>query len=198
LRARRGCGAARGRDRAGGPHHPNPQPRRSLHPAHRHRRRRRAQPRNRTNRRSTRMTTLTPAHERPAGGLGAALADTWTITLRDLQHWRNRPGLRIFGWLFPVLMMGMFIGLLGGAIAGASAMAMFLWLPGPLAALSSAASNGVPDGLRSLPVSGVAVAAGRCAAATINSVISLIVVVTAGLTFAWRPDAAAPSIAAAF
>ncbi len=157
------------------------------------------------------MTTLAPAHERPAGGLGSALADTWTITLRDLQHWRNRPGVMIFGWLFPVLMMGMFIGLLGGAIGaatggsyvdfvmpGAFAMAMFFGLEGTMTTVSSDASKGVTDRFRSLPMSGVAVVAGRCAADMINSVISLIVVVIAGLIFGWRPDAAAPSIAAAF
>ncbi len=157
------------------------------------------------------MTALTSTPERPAGGLGAALADTWTITLRDLQHWRNRPGLMIFGWLFPVLMMGMFIGLLGGAIGaatggsyldfvmpGAFAMAMFFGLEGTMSAVSSDASKGVTDRFRSLPMSGVAVVAGRCTADMINSVISLGVVVVAGLIFGWRPDAAVPSIAAAF
>ena len=157
------------------------------------------------------MTTLTPAHERPTGGLGSALADVWTITLRDLQHWRNRPGVMIFGWLFPVLIMAMFIGLLGGAIGaatggsyvdfvmpGAFAMTMFFGLEGTMTAVSSDASRGVTDRFRSLPMSGVAVVAGRCAADMINSVVALIVVVIAGVIFGWRPDAAVPSIAAAF
>lgn len=154
---------------------------------------------------------LTTFRDRPIDRLGWALADTWTITLRDLQHWRNRPGVIVFGWLFPVLMMGMFIGLLGGAIGAATgesyvnfvmpgifAMAMFFGLESTMAAVSSDASKGVTDRFRSLPMSASAVVAGRCTADMMNSVVSLVVVVAAGLIFGWRTDAAASSIAAVF
>jgi len=157
------------------------------------------------------MTTFTAVSDNPADRLRRALADTWTITLRDMQHWRNRPGLMVFGWLFPVLMMVMFIGLLGGAISaatggsyvnfvmpGAFAMAMFFGLEGTMTAVSLDASKGVTDRFRSLPMSGFAVVAGRCTADMINSVISLFVTVSAGLLFGWRPDAALPAIIAAF
>ena len=63
------------------------------------------------------MSTPTAATGDSAGDrIRWALADTWTITLRDLLHWRNRPGVVISNWLFPVLMMAMFVGLLGGAL----------------------------------------------------------------------------------
>lgn len=155
--------------------------------------------------------SLTTFRDRPIDRLGWALADTWTITLRDLQHWRNRPGVIVFGWLFPVLMMGMFIGLLGGAIGAATgesyvnfvmpgifAMAMFFGLESTMAAVSSDASKGVTDRFRSLPMSAGAVVAGRCTADMMNSVVSLVVVVAAGLMFGWRTDAAASSIVAVF
>ncbi|MDA8371210.1 MAG: ABC transporter permease [Nocardiopsaceae bacterium] len=157
------------------------------------------------------MTSRTVTHDRPIDRLRRALADTWTITLRELQHWRSRPGVIVFNWLFPVLTMGMFIGLLGGAIGaatgssyvdfvmpGAFAMAMFFGLEATMTAVCTDASKGITDRFRSLPMSGFAVVAGRCTADMINSLVSLAVVVTAGLLFGWRPDASAPAIAAAF
>jgi ABC-2 type transport system permease protein len=157
------------------------------------------------------VTTIATTADSPVDRLRWAVADTWTITLRDIQHWRNRPGLMIFGWLFPVLVMGMFVGLLGGAIGaatggsylnfvmpGAFAMAMFFGLEGTMMAVSTDASKGVTDRFRSLPMSGLAVVAGRCLADMINSIIALVVVVSAGLLFGWRPEASAAGIAAAF
>lgn len=157
------------------------------------------------------MSAPTVTQDRLPDRFTRASADTWTITLRGLQHWRNKPGVIIFEWLFPVLVMGMFIGLLGGAIGAATgasyidfvipgvfAMAMLFGLEGTMIAVSSDASKGVTDRFRSLPMSGVAVVAGRCVADMINSVISLSVVVIAGLAFGWRPDAALPALATAF
>ncbi|HVK22025.1 MAG TPA: ABC transporter permease [Actinokineospora sp.] len=139
------------------------------------------------------------------------ISDTLTITRRELQHWRNRPGVLAFNWLFPVLMMAMFTGLLGGAIdvategsyvdfvmPGVFAMTMFFGLEGTMLAVSTDAASGVTDRFRSLPMSGLAVVAGRCVADMVNSVIGLAVVVMAGLLFGWRPDASGPAIAAAF
>lgn len=157
----------------------------------------------------TSATMLTD--DRPIERAQWAVKDAWTITLRDLQHWRNRPGLMIFGWLFPVLMMAMFIGLLGGALGqstsgdyvdfvmpGIFAMTMFFGLDGTMTAVSTDASKGVTDRFRSLPMSGSAVVAGRCLADMANSVVSLAVVVASGLAFGWRPDASLPAMVAAF
>ncbi|WP_158895548.1 ABC transporter permease [Amycolatopsis anabasis] len=157
------------------------------------------------------MTTFTTVADRPADRLRWALADTWTIARRDLQHWRNRPGVMVFGWLFPVLMMALFIALLGGAIStavggsyidyimpGALTMAMFFGLEATMAAVSADASKGVTDRFRSLPMSGFAVVAGRCTADMLNSLITLAVTVAAGMLLGWRPDASAPALITAF
>lgn len=149
--------------------------------------------------------------DRPIDRLRWAVADTWTITRRELAHWRNRPGVVIFNWLFPVLMMAMFVGLLGGALGattsgsyvdfvmpGIFAMTMFFGLEATMSAVSTDASKGVTDRFRSLPMSGLAVVAGRCTADLANSVVALAVTVAAGLGFGWRPDAAAPALLAAF
>jgi ABC-2 type transport system permease protein len=140
-----------------------------------------------------------------------AMADTWTITLRDLLHWRNRPGVVIFNWLFPVLMMAMFTGLLGGALGagtegsyinfvmpGIFAMTMFFGLEGTMTAVTTDASKGVTDRFRSLPMSGTGVVAGRCGADMANSVVGLAVVAVSGIAFGWRPDASAPALVIVF
>lgn len=140
-----------------------------------------------------------------------AIIDTWVITLRDLTHWRNNPGPVIVNWLFPVLMMVMFIGLFGGAIGasngtsyidfvmpGVFAMAMFFGLESTMTAVSQDASRGVTDRFRSLPMSSLAVVAGRCSADLLNSAIGLAVVVIAGLAFGWRPTTTPSEVIAAF
>lgn len=148
-------------------------------------------------------TSTTPRTPAPAvGGLRQGLADVATMTVRELQHWRNRPGVVVFGWLFPVLVFAMFVGLLGGALGrsgsgsyvdfvmpGMLAVTMFFGLESTMSAVSLDASRGVTERFRSLPVSGAAVLTGRCAADLLNSVVGLAVVAVAGLLFGWRPDA---------
>lgn len=139
-----------------------------------------------------------------------AVADTLTITLRDLQHWRHLIGGKIFGWLWPIIIMALFLGLMGGALGeglggsylnfvmpGVLAMTMFLGLEGTMLAMCQDASRGVTDRFRSLPMSGIAVVGGRCLADLLDSAISLIVVAGAGLAFGWRPDTTWPEAAAA-
>ncbi len=156
------------------------------------------------------MTASTSNLDRPADQFRWLLADTWTIAVRDFTHWRNRPGLIAFGWLFPVLMIAAFIGLLGGVFGiatggsyldfvmpGILTMTMFFGLEGTMTAISADASKGVTDRFRSLPISGLAVVAGRCVADMVNSVVGLAVTVLAGLAFGWRPDVSATAILAA-
>ncbi|MCR3722430.1 MULTISPECIES: ABC transporter permease [Prauserella salsuginis group] len=154
------------------------------------------------------MTTTSTAS--PTGdGLRQGLADVATMSLRELQHWRNRPGVIVFGWLFPVLVLAMFVGLLGGALGqstggsyvdfvmpGMLAVTMFFGLDSTMTAVSLDASRGVTERFRSLPVSGAAVLTGRCAADLLNSMVGLAVVVVAGLLFGWRPEAGLPAWAA--
>jgi len=138
---------------------------------------------------------------RPEGWV-AGVGDVLTMTARELQHWRNRPGVVVFGWLFPVLMLAMFVGLLGGALGmstggsyvdylmpGVLAMTMFFGLESTMTAVSLDASRGVTERLRSLPMSGASVLAGRCVVDVLNSLVGLAIVVAAGLAFGWRPDA---------
>jgi ABC-2 type transport system permease protein len=63
------------------------------------------------------MTTHTPTIPRtPLARLRWVLADTGTITGRDLAHWARQPGQLIVGLLFPILLLLMFNYLWGGSM----------------------------------------------------------------------------------
>jgi ABC-type transport system involved in cytochrome c biogenesis permease component len=139
------------------------------------------------------------------------LADSWTIARRTLAHWRNQPGLVIFQWFFPVLMLLMFGGLLGGAmespdgssyyellVPGIFALAMLFGLEGTMTAVTTDVSKGVTDRFRSLPMSSTAVVLGRCIADMLDSVVTLLVLVATGLALGWRWHEGLPSALAAF
>ncbi|HEY0617943.1 MAG TPA: ABC transporter permease [Kribbella sp.] len=143
--------------------------------------------------------------------LGWALADGWTIARRDLAHWRMQPGLVIFGWFFPVLMMLMFGALLGGAmerpngesyyellVPGIFALAMLFGLEGTMTAVTTDAAKGVTDRFRSLPMSSSAVVLGRCIADMLDSIVTLTVLAGAGLALGWRWHGTFPAAVAAF
>lgn len=147
------------------------------------------------------MSTMT----RPASGpsslsrFGWTLRDAGIITGRDLAHWRLRPGGVLLGWTFPILLVLMFGGLFGGAMAvpdggdyyeflmpGMFVMAMFFGIEGTMIAVTTDASKGVTDRFRSLPMDSAAVLLGRCAADMLNSVVGLAFMIAAGLVLGWR------------
>ncbi|GAA3129344.1 ABC transporter permease [Streptosporangium carneum] len=157
----------------------------------------------------------TSAHPLPSGSplssLGWALADTWTITRRDLSHWALRPGEVALGWFFPVMIALMFGGLFGGAInvpggggyfeflmPGMFAMTVLFGLETTMMAVTTDASRGVTDRFRSMPMSSLAVVSGRCVADMLNSVVGLSVMVVTGLLLGWRWHGGLASALAAF
>ncbi|TCC51817.1 ABC transporter permease [Kribbella pittospori] len=142
---------------------------------------------------------------------GWALADGWTIARRTLTHWRMQPGLVLFSWFFPVLMLLMFGGLLGGAmdfpegesyyellVPGIFALSMLFGLEGTMTAVTQDRDKGVTDRFRSLPMSSTAVVLGRCIADMLDSVVTLIVLAAAGLALGWRWHEGLPAAVAAF
>ncbi|MFF3439617.1 ABC transporter permease [Streptosporangium sp. NPDC002721] len=154
------------------------------------------------------MSTTTPAP--PAGSpmsrFGWALADSWTITLRDLNHWVRRPGPVVLGWFFPIMMVLMFggaIGVPGGGdyfdflIPGMFAMTMLFGLESTMMAVTTDAAKGVTDRFRSMPMSASAVVMGRGAADMLNSVVGLAVMIVTGLLLGWRAGGGlSPALAA--
>lgn len=127
------------------------------------------------------------------------LADTWTITRRDLYHWRLQPASVIVGWAFPVMIVLMFGLFFGGAIRvpdnggyfefllpGMFATTMLFNLETTIIAVTTDASKGVTDRFRSLPMSALAVVLGRCIADMLNSLVGLAIMIAAGLLLGWR------------
>jgi ABC-2 type transport system permease protein len=126
------------------------------------------------------------------------LADAWTIAQRFLRHWRQQPGPVLIGWFFPVLILLMFGGLFGGAIAapggnyfefllpGMFTLAMFFGLEATVLGVVTDAQKGVTDRFRTLPISGVAIVLGRCLADLLSSVVALMILIGTGLALGWR------------
>ncbi len=129
-----------------------------------------------------------------------SLRHTVTLTHRILLHWRQRPAAVVLGLLFPVLMVVMFGYLFGGAMAipdgayidflipGMLAMTMLFGLESVVVAVTNDAAKGITERIRAMPVSGIAVLAGRSAADLLNAIIGLSVMVGTGLVVGWRPQ----------
>jgi len=144
-------------------------------------------------------TVSAPKTSFPLSRLGWTVADTWTITRRDLQHWRLQPGPVILGWVFPVMIVLMFGLLFGGAInvpengdyfeflmPGMFAMTMLFGLETTMITVTTDAARGVTDRFRSLPMSVSAVVLGRCIADMLNSIVGLAIMIGVGLLLGWR------------
>ena len=136
-----------------------------------------------------------------------AVADTWTITLRALQHWARQPFVLLVGLAFPILMLLMFAYLLRGGygpsypevlVPGLLALGCVFGLEGTMTAITTDAAKGVTDRFRSLPMSSAAVVLGRCIADMLDSVVTLAVLVGTGLVLGWRWHDGLPSALAAF
>jgi ABC-2 type transport system permease protein len=135
----------------------------------------------------------------PLARLGWALADTATITRRELQHWRRQPAQLLIGLLFPIMVVLMFGYLFGGGMAvpdggnyrefllpGMYALTMAFGIEATFTAVSADATKGVTDRFRSMPMAGSAVVVGRSAADMLNSALGLAVLAACGLAVGWQ------------
>ena len=118
---------------------------------------------------------------------------------RTARHWRAQPGAFLLTAAFPLLVLLLMTGLLGGAIAGGTRSYLQLAVPGILAvtmlfglettmiAVAGDAATSVTDRLRSLPIRALSVLGGSGLADVAASVIGLALVVLGGLALGWRP-----------
>ena len=140
-----------------------------------------------------------------------ALADGWTITMRDLVHWARQPWVLVVGLLFPVLMVLMFGYLLGGSMSipgggdyreflmpGMFALTMIFGIESTYIAVSEDISKGVTDRFRSMPMSQSAVVLGRSTADMMNSSAGLAVLVLCGFAVGWQWHGGLAAALAAF
>ncbi|MFI7214295.1 ABC transporter permease [Micromonospora maritima] len=147
------------------------------------------------------MTSTTlPAGGDLRPGRPSLVGDSLTLTLRALAQWRRDPGPLVGALAFDVLILLMFAYLFGGALQvpgggdyreflmpGMFAMTMLFGISQTTVAVSADAERGVTDRLRSMPVSRLAPLVGRAAADMLFAVVTLAVMLLAGLAVGWRP-----------
>jgi len=132
------------------------------------------------------------------GRLRWAVADGWTMTMRDLAHWARQPTQVVVGLLFPVLLVLMFGYLFGGGmvvpgggdyreflIPGMFAMTMLFGIEATFVSVTTDAARGVTDRFRSMPMAPSAVVVGRSGADMLNSALGLAVMIACGLAVGW-------------
>lgn len=135
----------------------------------------------------------------PGGGsrLTWALADSWTMTRRELAHWARQPVEVLVGLAFPVMLLLMFTYLVGGGrgvdgdpteflVPGMLALTMAFGLESTMLAVTQDLNKGVIDRFRSLPMVPGAVLVGRSAADMLQSAAALAVMGGVGYAVGWR------------
>jgi ABC-type multidrug transport system permease subunit len=149
---------------------------------------------------TTRTAVAVPeAADSPLARLRWTLADTWTLTLRGINHWIRQPLTVIGGLAFMIMLVALYGLLFGGAIQvpgggsymefllpGMFVMAMAFGIGETMTAVSVDAEKGVTDRFRSMPMASGAVVLGRSITDMIYSVVGLAVMVGAGLVLGWR------------
>ena len=150
-------------------------------------------------------TTITDA----GPGTGSVIREAVILTGRAMRHWRARPITFSIQLLFPVVVMLLMGGLLGGAIAGTTGDYIVFVVPGILAftvlsgiettitAVTGDAAKTVTDRFRTLPISRGSVLLGRVFADMLTAAVELAVVTGAGLLLGWRPEGSGLDVAGA-
>ncbi|MET8843035.1 ABC transporter permease [Streptomyces rubiginosohelvolus] len=142
-------------------------------------------------------TTTVPGPDGAASRLGWALADSWTMTRRELAHWARQPVAVLVNLVFPVMLLLMFTYLVGGGrgvpgdpteylVPGMLALTMAFGLEATMLAVTQDLGKGVIDRFRSMPMVPGAVLVGRSAADMLQSVLSLAVMTGVGYAVGWR------------
>ncbi|MDJ1644991.1 ABC transporter permease [Streptomyces pakalii] len=146
---------------------------------------------------SAATTAAVPGPDGATSRLGWALADSWTMTRRELAHWARQPVAVLVNLVFPVMLLLMFTYLVGGGrgvpgdpteylVPGMLALTMAFGLEATMLAVTQDLGKGVIDRFRSMPMVPGAVLVGRSAADILQSVVSLAVMTGVGYAVGWR------------
>ncbi|GAA0322074.1 ABC transporter permease [Actinoallomurus spadix] len=154
------------------------------------------------------MTALTPPADHR---LRWTLIDGLTLVGRELGRLRQNPGELIAALIFPAVMVVLFGYVFGSAIQvpgggnyreylmpGLFAMVTFSAVMGVMVRVATDASRGVMDRFRSMPMARSAVPFGQTGADSLTGLLSLAIMVGAGLLVGWRPHRGLVPTAEAF
>jgi ABC-2 type transport system permease protein len=127
------------------------------------------------------------------------IADTLTLTIRGLNHWRRQPLQIIAGMAFMIMLVVLYAFLFGGAMSvpgggnyldflmpGMFVMTMAFGMGETMAAMTVDAERGVTDRFRSMPMASSAVVLGRNVTDMIYATVGLAVMIVCGLVLGWR------------
>ncbi|MFE7242566.1 ABC transporter permease [Streptomyces sp. NPDC057580] len=131
------------------------------------------------------------------GAAGWVLADSWTMTRRELAHWARQPVRIVVGLAFPVMLLLMFTYLVGGGrgvdgdhaeflVPGMLALTMAFGLEATMLAVTQDLTKGVIDRFRAMPMFSGSVLVGRSVADMLQSVAALAVMTGVGYAVGWR------------
>lgn len=134
---------------------------------------------------------------RGATTISWAVADSWTMTRRELAHWARQPVRVVVGLVFPVMLLLMFNYLVGGGqgvdgdnteflVPGMLALTMAFGLESTMLAVTQDLTKGVIDRFRSMPMVSGSVLVGRSVADMLQSVAALAVMIGVGYAVGWR------------
>ncbi|MFJ4708960.1 ABC transporter permease [Streptomyces anulatus] len=146
---------------------------------------------------SATTTTAVPGPGGATSRLGWALADSWTMTRRELAHWARQPVAVLVNLVFPVMLLLMFTYLVGGGrgvdgdpteflVPGMLALTMAFGLESTMLAVTQDLGKGVIDRFRSMPMVPGAVLVGRSVADMLQSTAGLAVMTGVGYAVGWR------------
>ncbi len=157
------------------------------------------------------MTAIQPAHRGVVARSTDAVRDIATMLWRDTIRTARQPELLVFAVVMGVFFLVLFNYVFGGAIgAGAELDYLQFLVPGVFVitalqgaqqtsmGLATDLAEGVTDRFRSLPMSQVAVIAGRTLADAFRNLIGLTLVAVLALVMGYRFDSATGAVAAIF
>jgi ABC-2 type transporter len=150
------------------------------------------------------MSTATTTAERPSRERSErraywAMADSWTIALRELTHLTRQPSLIAWQLSFPIVSILLFVYVFGSAMEiGGGADYLSYAMPGMFAmtmafgfmntafAVAVDKERGVMDRFRSMPMAPSAVVAGRGLSDVLHAGLDLLVLAVIAVVIGWR------------
>lgn len=160
-------------------------------------------------------TPIPPAppvtQESPRRRMQWAMADCWTVVIRDLMHLVKQPSLIAWQLGFPIVSVLLFVYVFGSAMdVGGGADYVAYAMPGMFAmtmafgfmntayAVTMDKERGVTDRFRSMPMSPSAVVTGRGVADVMLAMLDLLVLSVIALVIGWRSGGGLIATLAAF
>ncbi|KKW28879.1 MAG: hypothetical protein UY72_C0059G0006 [Candidatus Uhrbacteria bacterium GW2011_GWD2_52_7] len=135
-----------------------------------------------------------------SSSLAWAISDVWVLVKRNLIRYKRIPQLLFFSTVQPVMFLLLFTYVFGGAISGDTGSYINYLLPGILmqtalfssvqtgVGLADDMNKGIIDRFRSLPMTRLAVLAGRTIADAIRGLLIVIVMLLVGMLIGFDPN----------